>query len=120
MPEVQVYDDGLGREKPKTFVEFSERLKPIINAEFADLEIGSASITRGEENIRYNDLLGRAIQICGYPVSDQLRLEFFRDLHFWTGIPTSDMLQWKNREVLTRMVKITCEVAKEDRERKPN
>ena len=118
MPEVQVYDDGIGREKPRTFVEFSERLKPIINAEFADLDIATAMVTRGGENIRYHELLKRAIQITGYPVSANLRLEFFRDLHFWTGIATSDMLQWKDKEVLARMVKITAEVAKEDRERK--
>jgi hypothetical protein len=118
MPSVQVYDDGLGREKPKTFVEYQERLIPIINEHYADLDIGSAMVTRGEENIRYNNLLSESIKITGYPVSDPLRLEFFRDLHFWSGIPTAEMLAWKNREVMVRMVKITWEVAKEQREKK--
>lgn len=118
MTTVQVYDDGLGREKPKTFLEFQERLIPVINAEFADLDIKSARVTRGGENIRYNNLVGRAVQITGYPVSDPLRLEFFRDLHFWTGDSMSDMLAWKNHEVLARMVAITFQKAKEDRERK--
>lgn len=118
MNAVQVYDDGLGREKPRTFVDFSERLTPIINAEFADLDIKSARVTRGEENIRYNNLVGRAMQIAGYPVADPLRLEFFRDLHFWSGIPIAEMLAWKNYEVLARMVYTVFEKAKEDRERK--
>jgi hypothetical protein len=73
-------------------------------------------VTRGGENIRYNNLLSEAVKITGYPIPDPLRLEFFRDLHFWSGIPTAEMLAWKNREVLVRMVKITFEVAKEQRE----
>lgn len=115
---IQVYDDALGREKPKTFIEFQERLKPIINEQFADLDLGSAMITRGEENIRYHNLLSEAVKIAGYPIPDPLKLEFFRDLHFWSGIPRNEMEAWKNREVLIRMVSTTFQVAKEEREKK--
>ena len=118
MSEVQVYDDALGREKPKTFIEFQQRLIPTINEHYADLDIGSAMVTRGGENIRYNNLLSEAVKITGYPVSDPLRTEFFRDYHFWTGIPTSDMLQWKPNVVIHIMTKVVAEKCKEDRERK--
>jgi hypothetical protein len=117
MPEVQVFDDALGREKPKTYLEFQDRMKPIIQKDYADLDMASASVTRGGENIRYNQLMAEAYRVAGWP-NQTLRLEFFRDLHFWTGIPRSEMLQWKDRDILHRMVKITFEVMAEARKQK--
>lgn len=112
-PEIQVYDDAMGREKPKTYLEFWERLKPVL-ADYADLDMASASVTRGGENIRYGRLMAEARRVAGWP-NPNLRLEFFRDLHFWSGIPTNEMLQWKDNLVMHLMVKNVMEMLKEQK-----
>ena len=105
MAEVQVHSDGVPRDPPRTYQEAVDRLRPFILAEYHDLDVGVAAVTRGKQNIRYQCLILVVMQQTFLPHSFDLRSDFIRLRHFWTGIPIGEMLAWKDRELLHHFIK---------------